>query len=86
MGSNDEPPSLREIEMAENKPGETIKIAYEQIDSDGKRIANISCEWFGFDNADANAASMQLVQAVFTTADGWREAKAGKGSTRAPGR
>ena len=64
--------------MAENKPGETVAAEYEQIDANGQRIAHARVEWYGFDRETANAASNQLIGAVFATADRpWKEVKRG---------
>ena len=63
--------------MADNKPGESVAVSYEQIDGEGYRIAEATVKYHGFDRDSANLASMDLVKGLFRTADGWREARQG---------
>lgn len=62
--------------MAENRKGDVVKISGEQLDENGERMMRLSAEWYGFDNASANAATMDLVAGVMEKADGWRQLKA----------
>ena len=62
--------------MAEKAKGETVRATAEQHNEKGEVISRATIEWYGFDNAGGNQASMDLVMGVFQTADGWRKAKA----------
>lgn len=66
------------------KSGDVIRVVAEQDDANGDLLSRVTVEWFGFENAAANAATMQLVEVVAKTADGWRIEKAG-GEGKPPG-
>ena len=37
-----------------NKPGESVTLQTEQVDSNNFRICRVTIEWFGFENQGAN--------------------------------
>ena len=61
--------------MAQKAAGETVRATAEQHNAAGEVISRATVEWYGFDNAGGNVASMDLIMGVFQTADGWRKQK-----------
>jgi hypothetical protein len=58
------------------KAGDTISVTLEYIDGDRKILSRTVQEWYGFDNADGNARTLQLVRGVTDTAGEWAKEKA----------
>lgn len=60
-----------------NKPGQVVGGEFEQIDENGYRISRATVEWYGFDNATANQASLDQLKAVLRQVGNWNEVKYG---------